>query len=177
MARNKFFFFIQSWAIKIGQSQTACQRGEATYDNSIHLIPVEYVMNYSGVDKNDQDSTEYSTTIQSHCWYLHIFFWIFDQVISCYCSWKKYTGKNYGCANFQNKLGIQLLNYAIEHDWKDHHFGNIQPDWILQTEFYLANARNVSFVSIITAMASIINQSQQPRYLKLLEKVKSKRVH
>ena len=41
----------------------------------------EYVQNYGGVDRNDRDSAEYSTTIQTHRWYLCIFFWLFDHII------------------------------------------------------------------------------------------------
>ncbi len=88
----------------------------------------EYVQNYGGVDKNDRDSAEYSTTIQTHCWYLGIFFWLFDCIIhmlymiviyssSKKLSWKKHPGKNYGRARFQMDLGLQLINYAIEMEW------------------------------------------------------------
>ncbi len=89
---------------------------------------------------------------------------------SFYPCWKKNTGKNYGCAKFQKDLGMQLLNYVIEHEWKDHHSGSVQPDWMQQSEFLPCKGRSVSFVSTNTAMASITNQSQQPRYLRQLKK-------
>ncbi len=140
----------------------------------------DYVANYSGVDKNDRDGAEYSTTIQTNCWDLRIFFWIFDWVIhmlytiviysaSCYPCWKKYTGKNYGRAKFQKDLGMQLImplnmsgRIAIQamHDQTG----------CDKVSSYLANARSVSFVWINTAMVSITNQLQQPRYLRQLGK-------
>jgi hypothetical protein len=39
----------------------------------------------NGVDRNDRDSADYTTSIRINRWYLRIFFWVLDRVIfSCY---------------------------------------------------------------------------------------------
>ncbi len=45
-------------------------------------IQKEYAANFSAVDRNDLDSSDYSTTICTDCWYLCLFFWVLDQVIN-----------------------------------------------------------------------------------------------
>ncbi len=100
---------------------------------------MQICQNYGGVDRNDRDSAEYSTTIQTHHWYLRMFFWVFDRVIhmlymvviysaSVKSEWKKYAGKNYGRAKFQKDLGLQWINYSIEQEWANH--DGPRPSWI-----------------------------------------------
>ena len=44
-----------------------------------------YTNNYNGVDRNDRDSADWSTTIQTTRYYLHIFCWALDHVVhTCY---------------------------------------------------------------------------------------------
>jgi hypothetical protein len=85
----------------------------------------------NGIDRNDQDSRDYSTSIRTNRWYLRIFCWVLDQVIHVQHSiltlfaeqgigkqeWKKYRDKNEGRHDFQINLGISLLNYGIGLDW------------------------------------------------------------
>jgi hypothetical protein len=84
-----------------------------------------------GIDWNDQDSRDYSTSICTNLWYLWIFCWALDWVVHTQHSivtflaeqgigkpeWKKYRDKNEGRHNFQIELGISLLNYGIDLDW------------------------------------------------------------
>ena len=90
-----------------------------------------YVWSMNGVDQNDQDSRDYSTSIHTNWWYLRIFWWALDQVVHVQHSlvtflaeqgiekpeWKKDRDKNEGRHNFQIDLGISLLNYGIGLDW------------------------------------------------------------
>ncbi len=114
----------------------------------------EYVQNYGGVNRNGRDSAEYSTTIQTHCWYLCIFFWLFDCIIhmlymiilyslSNESSWKKYSCKNYGRARFQMNLGLQLIKYAIEHKWTN--LDGPRPSWMRQNKFLSCNSNKCFF--------------------------------
>jgi len=49
------------------------------------LVRNKYADHYNAVDKNDRDSTDYSTTIRTTRYYLRIFFWILDRVVyTCY---------------------------------------------------------------------------------------------
>ena len=41
----------------------------------------DYAKNYAAVDRNDRDSADYSTTIQTYRFYLHIFCWMLDRVV------------------------------------------------------------------------------------------------
>ena len=69
-----------------------------------------YVKYMNGVDRNDRDSSDYSTSFRSNRYYLRLFFWALDRVIHilfhvvCYCTmnnigkpeWKDYLDKNEG---------------------------------------------------------------------------------
>jgi hypothetical protein len=65
---------------------------ETRYQNKkrrlvINCPPVQknYAKNMNGVDRNDRDSADYTTSIRINRWYLRIFFWVLDRVIfSCY---------------------------------------------------------------------------------------------
>ncbi|KAL9183005.1 hypothetical protein ACHAXT_004792, partial [Thalassiosira profunda] len=92
----------------------------------------DYVICFNGVDRNDRDSANYSTTIRTNRYYLRIFCWGLDRVVHaqyvtvCFLAssgigpkeWKNYLGKNEGRHDFQIDLAIALMNYAIELDWK-----------------------------------------------------------
>ncbi len=41
----------------------------------------DYVKSMNGVDRNDRDSRNYSTSIRTNGWYLCIFFWAMDRVV------------------------------------------------------------------------------------------------
>ena len=91
----------------------------------------DYVKSMNGVDRNNRDSRDYSTSIRTNRWYLWIFCWAMDQVVHAQHSimiflaeqnigkpdWKKYRDKNQGRHDFQIDLGISLLNYGIALDW------------------------------------------------------------
>jgi hypothetical protein len=91
----------------------------------------DYVISVNGVDRNDRDSRDYSTSICTNQWYLWIFCWALDWVVHAQHSimtflveqgigkpeWKKYRDKNDGRHNFQIDLGISVLNYGVGLDW------------------------------------------------------------
>ena len=92
----------------------------------------DYVRSMNGVDRNDQDSLDYSTSICTSRWYIRIFCWALDRVLVHAQhtivtllaeqgigkpEWKKYRGGNQGRHDFQIYLGISLLNYGIGLDW------------------------------------------------------------
>ncbi len=105
----------------------------------------DYAANFNAVDRNDRDSADYTTSISTHRWYLHLFCWVLDcvvhvvYVVVCYLykdsvgakEWKKYTNRHYGCRDFQVDLGIALLNHAIELEWMD--TSKPRPDWMRQS--------------------------------------------
>ncbi len=89
---------------------------------------IDYVDNYNAVDRQDRDSSDYTTSIKTIRYYIRIFCWMLDRVIHalyvivCHLisdghreDWKKYT-KNNGRRKMQIELGILLLNHAIELD-------------------------------------------------------------
>ncbi len=112
----------------------------------------DYVKSMNGVDRNDRDSRDYSTSFRTNRWYLWIFCWAMDQVVHAQHSimiflaeqdigkqeWKKYRDKNQGRHDFQIDLGISLLN-GMENHVRDLATCKKAPS-------SLVNARCVSFV-------------------------------
>jgi hypothetical protein len=57
-------------------------RGKRTRDTIVApQAQADYVANYNAVDRNDQDSADYSTTVRTNRYYLRIFCWALDRVI------------------------------------------------------------------------------------------------
>jgi hypothetical protein len=97
--------------------------------------------NFNAIDRNDQDSADYSTTIHTNWYYIQIFCWILDRVIHaayvivCNLSkamgttcWKQYNSKKIGHHNFQIDLAIDLMNYIIGLDWDGK--SNVRPSFM-----------------------------------------------
>lgn len=98
------------------------------------------------MDHNDRDSADYSTTFKSNRYYLRIFAWCLDRIVHalyvvvCWLGkdgigidgWADYSKDiQDGRKDFQIDLGMSLIKYAIELDWK----GERRPDWMRQGEF------------------------------------------
>ena len=95
---------------------------------------------FNEVDRNDQDSADWSTTIRTNHYYLQLLCWVLDRVVHSlfevvvYCSkskigkpsWKKYYNKNTERPDFQIDLGIDMLNYGIGLNW----VGKKRPDYM-----------------------------------------------
>ena len=77
----------------------------------------------NAVDKNDSNSANYSTTICTNQYYLHIFCWCLDHVTHCMVvvcelakqciglkKLKNYLTKNGSCCKFKIDLRVALLN-------------------------------------------------------------------
>ena len=68
-------------------------------------IQQEYMKHFNAVDRNGRDSSDYTCSITTHRWYLHIF-WLLDRVVfSCFIlvselykerirkkEWQRYVG-------------------------------------------------------------------------------------
>ena len=90
----------------------------------------DYVENYAAVDRNDRDSSDWTTSMRMNRFYFRIKIWLLDRVvhtifvICCYLAraavgpkqYRKYLKKD-GRFKFQVDLGIALLNYAIGAEW------------------------------------------------------------
>ena len=87
---------------------------------------------FNGVDRNDRDSRDYSTSIRTNWYYLRIFCWALDRVIHVLYNvviflvdmemgekgWKKYTSKETGRHDFQIDLGVALMKRASSDQMK-----------------------------------------------------------
>ncbi len=112
---------------------------------------------FNAVDRNDQDSSDYSTSIRTNRWYLRLVFWALDRVlhivyvIAIFCAnanigpkkWKQYSNKNVGRMKLQIDLGIELLNFAIELEWAD--TTTTRPGWLRQTSFIPCDCKKCFF--------------------------------
>jgi hypothetical protein len=57
---------------------------ETRYQNKKRRLVINcrqknYAKNMNGVDRNDRDSADYTTSIRINRWYLRIFFWVLDR--------------------------------------------------------------------------------------------------
>ena len=120
----------------------------------------EYAKWYAAVDRSDRDSADYSTTIQTHRFYLRINCWVLDRVVHlCYVAvcfgllipgpviamfavWKVFTSKNGGRKKFQIKLGLDIMNYAISKAWDGK---SDRPDWMRQGPFIPCDCKECYF--------------------------------
>ena len=96
-------------------------------------VQKEYCDHMGAVDKNDCDSADWTTTIQTNRYYLRIFCWVLDRVVytvfvvviylALLCigetNWNKYSNKNGGRRQYQIDLGIEIINFGIDLDWPD----------------------------------------------------------
>jgi hypothetical protein len=115
-----------------------------------------YAKNYNAVDRNDHDSADYSTTICTLHYYLHIICWALDRVVhTCYvvvCAlaaagigdseWDKYRSKHSGRHDFQIDFAMALLNYAISSDWDGK---SKRPGWMRQKDFLQCDCKKCYF--------------------------------
>ncbi len=120
-----------SWVQPGTDCPAACEREKKRQTIQEPRAHADYVRSMNGVDRNDQDSHDYSTSIRTNMWYIRIFCWALDRVVHAQHTivtflaeqgigkpeWKKYRDKNQGRHDFQIDLGISLLNYGVGLDW------------------------------------------------------------
>jgi hypothetical protein len=123
-------------------------------------VQADYIENFNAVDRNDQDSADYSTTIHTNRYYIRIFCWALDRVIHavyvivCNLSkagtgpmrWKAYDSKNFGRHNFQIDLAIDLMKYGIGLEWDEKLNDCDRPSFMPKGSLILCDCGNVSFV-------------------------------
>ena len=87
----------------------------------------EYINFMNAVDRNNRDSTDFSTSIQTNRYFIRIFCWGLDRVVHtayvvvCFLArkdignpeWKKYLKHKSARHDFQIDLGFALLNHGI----------------------------------------------------------------
>jgi len=114
-----------------------------------------YAKYFNAVDRNDRDSTDYSASIRTNCYYIRIFCWVLDCVVHVvfavvlyYCQlgvcpkdWKRYQSKNNGRHDLQIDLGIAILNHAIALDWD----GDKHSDYIRTGDFCPCDCKKCYF--------------------------------
>ena len=105
----------------------------------------EYQEYFNAVDRNDRDSSDYSTSIRTNRYYIRLLCWCLDRVIHtvyivvCWLAkedgwvkWRQYVNdRQDGRRDFQIDLGMALLNRAIEWDWT----GDKRPQWVRQRDW------------------------------------------
>ncbi len=92
----------------------------------------DHASNINAVDQNNCGSADYSTSVRTTQWYLHLFCWALDHVIHVVYvvvymynksigskDWKQFARRNCGRGDFQVALGIALINHAIVLEWTD----------------------------------------------------------
>ncbi len=105
-----------------------CVWGKHTRDTiAAPCAQADYVANYNAVDRNDQDSVDYSSTIRTNQYYLRSFCWALDRAIHaayavvCFLiknyigqkEWKRYLDDHSGRHDFQIDLVLSLMNYGV----------------------------------------------------------------
>jgi hypothetical protein len=142
--------FLHTSAVGASSGHFVARRTKGRKEQSILKAPKVqkwYSKFFNAVDRNDRDSSDYTTSQRTNRWYLRVFFWILDRVChqlyqsAVWCArnfnigpdqWMKYSKKN-GRYIFQVDLGMALINYAIGKAWPDTE--GPRPTWIRQTEF------------------------------------------
>jgi hypothetical protein len=115
-----------------------------------------YAENFNAVDRNDRDSSDYTTSIRTNRWYLRVLFWLLDRidhllyVIVIYCAnndigpewWQLYKKKG-GREEFQIDLGRDLMAFAIQLAWSD--LNGSRPNWMRQNDFIPCGCKHCFF--------------------------------
>ena len=116
----------------------------------------DYVRFFAAVDRNDRDSSDYSTTIRTCRYYLRIMCWILDRVVhtmyvvvvACVSAgigkreWSEYALTHNGRVNIQIDLAIALMHYAIDREWDGE---GERPGWMRQKDFLPCDCRKCYF--------------------------------
>jgi hypothetical protein len=124
------------------------------------------------VDRNDRESADYTTSIRTNRWYLHVFFWLLDRVVHqlyvtvIYCArngigpteWTGYL-KKHGRRKFQIDLGRDLMSYAIRNSWTD--MDGPKPNWMRQSHLYHCECNKCFFC--LNSLTTGLDHKRQKR--------------
>jgi hypothetical protein len=111
-------------------------------DISCPQVQQDYAKYFNGVDRNDRDSADYTTSLKTNRWYMRYYFYLLDRVIhAMYCIvtdiatkeprevWQKYKCLN-GRYSFQIDLAMALIDWGIKSDWPYPYDDNSKPRWV-----------------------------------------------
>ncbi len=145
------------WHIICTFSQMPCEGKKKRIVLKAPASQKDYVTYFSAVDRNDQDSSDYSTSIRTNHWYLRLVFWALDCVLHVVCviaifcanakigpkKWRQSRDKNGGHMKLQIDLGIELSTFAIELERADSTI--TRPGWLHQTSFIPCDCKKCFF--------------------------------
>jgi hypothetical protein len=110
-------------------------------DISCPQVQQDYAKYFNGVDCNDRDSADYTTSLKTNRWYMRYYFYLLDRVIHAMYSivmdiatieqreeWQKYKGLN-GRYAFQIDLAMALIDWGIKKDWPHPFDDSAKPTW------------------------------------------------
>lgn len=172
---TKQVMFLHTNNIGPSSGHVAARSSRGKKEQSIIPAPqcqVNYAKHFNAVDRNDRDSSDYTTSLRTNRWYLRVVFWLLDRVmhllfvVTVYCSkmligpewWSLYKKKD-GRYDFQIDLGIDLMNYGISKAWPD--LNQPRPNWMRQTPFVPCECKKCFFClkGLTTGIAHRENRS------------------
>jgi hypothetical protein len=128
-------------------------------DISCPQVQQEYAMYFNGVDRNDRDSADFTTSLKTKWWYMRYYFYLLDWVVhAMYCivtdiavkeqreEWLKYKG-DAGRYTFQIDLAMNMIEWGIKYDWPYPWNNNSKPHWIRKTAPIPCNCTRCFFCS------------------------------
>ncbi len=174
------WIFKDCWVIASGKEK--CTGKKRCVILNAPQLQQDYAANFNAIDQNNCDSADYSTSVRTMQWYMHLFCWILYCVIHVVyvviCNmynggigrndWKRLARRNGGRGDFQVALGIALiimqlsLNGVIQH--------NKNQIGCAKVNGYYANVNCATSVWIIWQRESIIIQRKLHMY-DLMEKL------
>lgn len=151
---KKHVMFIHTTQSVLWRKHTLWKDMSNTANFACPKIWEDYATYFNAIDCNDCESANFTTTFHTGCWYLCLFFWLFGGVIHvafivvCYSSrekkgppdWDNYLSHKYGRQDFQNGLGIQLMNKAEWTSLEEPH-----PTLVWQSAFVLCSCGKCFF--------------------------------
>jgi hypothetical protein len=116
-------------------------------------------MYFNGVDRNDRDSADFTTSLKTNRWYMRYYFYLLDRVVhAMYCivtdiavkepreEWLNYKG-DLGRYNFQIDLAMNMIQWGIKYDWPYPWDNSSKPHWTRKTSPIPCNCTRCFFCS------------------------------
>jgi hypothetical protein len=110
-------------------------------DISCPQVQQDYAMYFNGVDRNDRDSADFTTSLKTNRWYMRYYFYLLDRVVHAMYrivtdiavneprdEWLKYRAVE-GRYTFQIDLAMNMIEWGIKCDWPYPWENNSKPHW------------------------------------------------